>query len=304
MTNLQYTNQTNKQKGRKKTVCLPLFIKAKAENWASSYIFFEYLKTQSQKSIIYNYTAVNLYTELKSRGYTGTLRTVQRHIRVLLKKDLAYKKDFHLFLVSEKKCYQLAGCNHKIHSSKYLADLLLNYDSFDIPELIKDLEGKNDPENVKYTPGRIKNNIRHLSAKGFLRYDSDRELYELRKELYNKRNYKLINQFKHTVILTKQDSIETIKDKIITATLKLASEQKKYFVNTDLHSNRLHKAKGRKKTQSEVRTEKAQSNGLREFARFTNYSISTVQKYINRAIINKWVRRYTHSPEILKDQFS
>ena len=288
---------------QKKHVCLDLAIKSKAEIWFSSYIFFEYLKTQFQKSIVYNYNSVSLYAELKSRGYHGTLRTVQRHIRVLKSKGLAYKKDFHLFLISEKKCYEIAGNNHKIHPSKHLADLLMNYNSFDAPELIKELAGKSDPEGNKYNPGRIKNNIRHLSIKGFLRYNSDTELYELRKELYKKRSYILINQHWHTVRLYKSDSVKAVKDKIITAILKLSGEQKRYFVNKGFYNNRLIKTKGRKLSQSEVKSEKPQSNSVRELARFTNYSINTVSKYINKAICEGWMQRDIPKHKTLIDAF-
>ncbi len=293
-------NQINKQK---KHVCLDLAIKSKVDHWFSSYVFFEYLKTQFQKSLVYNYSAISLYNELKSRGYPGTLRTVQRHIRVLKNKGLAYKKDFHLFLVSEKQCYILSGNNHKIHTSKHLADLLMNYDSFDVLDLIKELAGKSDPEGNKYTPGRIKSNIKHLSVKGFLRYDSDKELYELRKELYQKRSYTLTNQHWHTIRLFKSDSIKAVKDKIITAILKLSSERKRYFVNKGFYNNRLTTTKGRKLSQSEVKAEKPQSNSVRELARFTNYSLNTVNKYMRRAISEGWMQRDIPKHKTLLDAF-
>lgn len=305
MGKFKVNNNSNKIKRQKKHICLELAIKSKSERWFTSYLFFEYLKTQFQTSRIYNYTAQRLYTELKSRGYEGSQRTVERHVKVLRSKGLAYKKDFHLYLISELKCYELTGCNHKTHPSKYLADYILKKhpESFTLQDLIKDMDGINDPEGRKYTPSRIKNNIRHLSVKGFLECDQDWQLYELRKEVYSKQSFRLINQHKHSVRLHKYDDFKTIKEKIVTAIIKLTCERKRYIVNTVFHNNRLARATGRKKSQSEVKDEKEQSISIRELARFTNYSKNTIEKYILNAIDKGWMRRVKQHPEQLTDCF-
>lgn len=285
----------------KKTVCIPLSIKGKKRGIYLSldtHAHFEYLKTQFQRSIIYPGTVKGLYQELVKRGYTGSQNTLARHVRILKTHGLIYKKDNHLFLISEKKCYELAGCHHKVHPSKYLLDVIRNdmASLFDVPELVAYLKDKSDVKGRKYTLIRIKNNIRHLRFKGFLKYDHEKELYQMQN--YDKA-YRLINQHKHTIRLYKSDSLETIKEKITLGLYKLISEQKKYIGKKDSHSNRLTRSTARQKCQSEVEAEKPQCISQRELATFGNFSINNVRKYLNKAESQSWVKIQRYAREKL-----
>jgi len=94
----------------KKTVCILLSVKGKEKGICLSldtHTLFEYLKTQFQKSIVYPGTVKGLYLELVKRGYTESQNTLARHVKILKKHGLIYKKDNHLFLISEKNVMSL-----------------------------------------------------------------------------------------------------------------------------------------------------------------------------------------------------